>query len=211
MPEATLRGDTQPRAVRDQRRKRADGVRKLADIKARCRIDGACWRWALAMSDNGKHASTRTARVHIPPGVLRPTKYCTSAGRAAWLLSGKPLADGQVVWRTCCHDDCCAPAHLMAGTKAEEGAWMAANGHRRGDPRRAAVNMLNVARTQAVSAEIVASVAQQLAAGGVLQREVAAQWGLHLATVNKIARGKHLHQRGAVRGSSVFNLGGAPR
>lgn len=192
----------------DTRRKRNDGVRTLADIKDRCRIDSitGCWRWALAMSDNGHHASKRTARLHVPPGVLRPTKYSTSASRAAWLLSGRELRDDQVVWRTCCQDDCCAPEHLMAGTKAEEGAWMSASGHRRGHARIAAISRRNAA-SQAVSADVVRQVVERLDSGS-LQREVAAEFGIHIATANKIAQGKHLHQRPGVRGSSVFNFGG---
>lgn len=189
----------------DPRKKRTDGVRTLADIKDRCRVDEitGCWIWALAMSDNGKHASTRTPRIHIPPGVLRPEKYQTSASRAAWLLSGHELAADQVVWRTCCRDDCCNPQHEMAGTKAEEGAWMSASGHRRGKPWRAVVNHRNFIG-QAVSVDVVHQVVASLGAGK-LQREAAAEFGIHIATINKIAQGKHLHQRQGVRGSSAFS------
>ena len=196
----------------DQRRKRADGVRSIDDLRDRCRIDDitGCWIWMLAISDNGKGGSSRTPRTSIPAGVLgNERKSCSvSAPRAAWLLSGRPLRAGCGVWRTCGNDECVAPNHLKAGTKAEEGAWMSASGRRRGDPKRAAINLRNATAAQAVPLDTVNAIVVQLGAG-VGQRKLATDFGLHVSTICKISRGTHVRQRQGVRGSSVFNLGGA--
>lgn len=201
--------DTKP----DPRRKRADGVRTITDLKDRCRVDDitGCWNWSLAISGNGQMDNSRTPRTSVPAGVIGPAaRSSISAPRAAWMLSGRYLADCDGVWRNCLNEACIAPAHLNAGTKAQEGAWMSARGHRKGDPRRAAINLRNATTAQAVSAEVVRAIEVQLAAGEQL-RKVAAQFGLHVATICKISCGKHVRQRLGVRGSSVFNLGAATR
>ena len=186
------------------------GVYNLEDIRERCRIDAitGCWSWAMAVSD-GSRSVSRTPRVSLPKGVISATHRTVSVPRVAWLMAGHTLREGLVVWRTCCNDLCCNPAHLKAGTKRQEGAWMAANGHRKGDPRRVAVALRNVAG-QAVPMETVRAIEERLRSGE-LQRAVAEAVGIHEATVSKIARGLHYHQRnrGLVRGASVFALAGA--
>lgn len=194
-----------PRAPRTGR-----GVYALADIRDRCRVDEitGCWHWALASRVGGRQSGSLTPSVCVPAGVIGDKRRVLSVGRLVWLMGGKPLTAGQVVWRTCGHEDCCAPTHLMAGTKAEEGAWWRASGRRRGNPLRAAVNARNVA-SQAVPAETVQIVVEQLQAG-VYQRDISAATGVHKATISKIANGRHYHQRPrGVRGASVFNLGAA--
>ena len=193
--------------IKDRRPKRTDGVRTIDDLIGRCRIDDhGCWVWCLAISNNGKIGGSRTPRTSVPADVLGVAARCSvSAPRAAWLLSGRTLGSRDGVWRTCLNDSCIAPAHLKAGTKKQEGAWMTASGHRRGDPRRAAVNLRNSTMSNAVSADDVRAIADRLSAG-ILQRQVAAEFGLHVATICKISRGKHFRQRIGVKGSSVFNI-----
>lgn len=193
-------------------KRQGKGVRTLEDIRLRCRIDEEtkCWHWSMAISDGGKKRSSRTPRVSVYESVVDSNasddrRVTVSVGRVAWVQSGRKLPCGWVVWRTCPNDDCCAPHHLKAGTKAEEGAWMAASGRRRGDPRRAAINLRNVAAAQAVSLETVRAIEVQIAEGR-MQRDISAEFGVHVATISKISTGKHLHQRGGVRGASIFNL-----
>lgn len=186
------------------------GVYCLDNIRERCRIDPItdCWVWSMAVSDGGRPRSALTPRVSVPKGVLSIEHRTVSVPRVAWLMSGRPLAPGHVVWRTCGCELCVNPAHLQAGTKAEEGAWMRESGRRRGDPRRAAVNTRNAADAQAVRPEAVRAIKAQVDAGR-LQRDVAADFELHVATISKIARGLHVHQRGGgrqVRGASVFAM-----
>lgn len=186
------------------------GIYTLEDIKGRCRVDelSGCWHWTYAISDGGKPNSSRTPRVSLPPGVISESHRTISVARVVWLMLGRPLRAGHVVWRTCLHDDCCAPGHLRAGTKAQEGAWMTANGHRRGNPLRQAINLRNVAQSQAVPLAVVRTIEAAIAAG-TLQRDIAATTGVNKATISKIAQGKHLHQRRTVPAASVFAWSGA--
>jgi hypothetical protein len=188
------------------------GCYTIDDIRQRCRVDDltGCWSWSMAISDGKDHLSSRTPRVSLPAGVMSGGTRTMSVGRVSWLMAGRKLRQGHVVWRTCCNDTCVAPAHLMSGTKGQEGAWMSANGHRRGDPLRAAINRRTNAATQAVPADVVRQIERRLSAGE-LQKHVSADMGIHKATISKIARGKHMHQRGGglVRGASVFALMGA--
>jgi hypothetical protein len=186
------------------------GVYCLEDIRQRCRIDPItdCWVWSMAVSDGGRPYSSKTPRVSLPKGVLSIDHRTVSVPRVSWLMSGRHLAPGHVVWRTCGCELCVNPAHLRAGTKADEGAWMRKSGRRQGDPRRTAVNTRNAAETQAIRPETVRSIEAQLAAGR-LQREVSVDFGIHEATISRIARGLHVHQRGGgrqVRGASVFAM-----
>lgn len=186
------------------------GVYRLSDIRDRCRIDRetGCWLWSMAVSTGGRPHSSLTPRVSLPKGVLSAAHRTVSVPRVSWLMSGRTLEPGHVVWRTCGCELCVNPDHLMAGTKAEEGAWTRESGHRRGSLLRTAVNTRNAAAAQAIRSETVRAIEQQLAAGR-LQREVSADFGIHLATISKISRGLHVHQRGGglqVLGASVFAL-----
>lgn len=194
----------------DVRSKRADGVRTMADLQARCRVDGdtGCWHWALAMSTSSNQGATRTPRVWLPAAADGEPGQLTTAARAAWRLSGRRLLPGQVVWRTCGHDDCCAPRHLKAGTKAEEGAWYAATGKRRGNPLRTAVNTANGAKT-ATPPDVVQQI-EALFAEGMLQKDVQARFRLRPETLRSIRLGLHLNstnRQRVVPQASVFALG----
>ena len=184
------------------------GIYALDDIRNRCAVDDdtGCWHWRLAMRSSGASNGSRslTPSVSIPAGVLGGKRRTLSVARVVWLMQGKTLRSGWVVWRTCTSEDCCAPEHLKAGTKADEGAWMRADGRRRGSAHRLAVNARNVAG-QAVPADKVQAVAEQINAGR-LYRDIAADVGLHKSTISKIANGKHYRQRPrGARGSSVFH------
>jgi hypothetical protein len=194
----------------DHRKKRHDGVRTLQDIKDRCVVDSetGCWNWSLAMSNGGKFGSSCTPRVAVPAGILDQKQKCCSAARAAWLFSGKSLAPKQIVWRKCLNDKCCAPHHLIAGTKSEEGAWMAKNGHRRGNPQRAAVNMKN-AMKMATPPHVVQRV-EAMFETGMLQKDVQSATGLRPETLRMIRLGQHVNsssRQPLIAQASVFALG----
>jgi hypothetical protein len=194
----------------DQRTKRGDGVRTLQDIKNRCVIDveTGCWRWSMAMSNNGKPGSSMTPRVSVPPGVIGPNRSTSSTPRVAWLLSGKTLGEKHLVWRTCRCDECCAPHHLIAGTRAQEGVWMARSGHRRGKPDRTAVNLRNMLK-MATPPHVVQRV-EAMFAQGMLQKEISAATGLRSETLRRIRLGQHVNsskRQRLVAQASVFALG----
>lgn len=187
----------------DTRTKRHDGVRTLEDLRSRCVIDAetGCWLWRGAMS-RGKSGQP-TSRVWIPgDGGGR----IMTGQRAAWILAGKPLADGHVVWRhRCTNGQCINPYHGAAGSRPQMHAAIAASGRLRGDPRRAVVNAQNRER-MLLSPETVLR-GERMFAAGALQKEVAAALGICHSSAKKIRLRTHPHSAGRERvisGASVF-------
>lgn len=186
------------------------GVRTLSDLRDRCRIDSetGCWLWTMAVC---------TARggvipmAHIPAGVFKPVPNggTIPAPRLAWLMSGRALQPGQVVWRQVCSSGLCIrPEHCRAGTKAEMHAAVAATGRNRGKPQRAAINAL--ARMSMVKPIEVVRQAEALFAEGKLQKEVREALSLSQRTASAIRQGLHPNSAAGqrvVRGASVFTLG----
>jgi hypothetical protein len=183
------------------------GVYCLDDIKQRCTIgDAGCWVWAMCCS-TGAGPSKPVPNVGIPAGVFGRNKpHTIAASRAAWLMSGRRLLPGQILWRRIgCDDDCISPKHRTAGTRAEWGAWVRANGSLRGDPRRA-ITALPGQLSNAVPAAVVHEIAAKLQAGA-MGKDLAVEYGIGEPVVSKIRSGRHIHQRQQVRAASVFALG----
>lgn len=190
--------------------KPAGGVRTLEDLRLRCVIDEetGCWLWQQAVATAG---GGTTPIVHLPdnvlPGVGR--RSTIPAARAAWLLSGRKLQPGHVVWRQLCTGGrCINPAHCRAGTKSDGLAAVAATGRNRGKPERAVIN----AKSRASLAKPVELVrqAEALFAAGKLQKDVRATLGISQKTAAAIRLGRHPHSSGrnrVLRGASVFTLG----
>jgi len=182
--------------------KRTDGVRHLQDILDRCTVDEDtdCWHWQGAMSRRRNGAVC--PHVALAPGVVGKDRVSTSASRAAYILSGRK-AEGLKVWRTCGCLDCCNPQHMKAGTKAEEGAWLAAAGVLRGHPHRSAAGKRAASR-RTVPPEKVARVLE-LIKGGVPVERIAEDVSLHKATISRIRNGRHISQRApTISNASVF-------
>lgn len=197
------------------RPRRNDGVRTLEDIRGRCRIDEetGCWIWAGAMAKSLSRQARPTSRVWLPEGLQgdgqNPT--VTTAAKAAWLLSGRKLQDGQVVYRYRCADgDCCNPEHGKAGTRPEMHRFHAASDRLKGDPKRAAVNAIN--RRAVLKPVEVVRQAEAMFAAGVAQKEVMAELGLQQATARSIRLGTHpncTHASRVLPMASVFAMGRA--
>lgn len=190
----------------DTRRKRQDGVRTLLDLRSRCVIDRetGCWLWRGAMSRHRRGQAT--TRVWIPGGgVCGPARIAT-APRAAWLLAGKPLQDGQVVWRHhCTRGDCINPYHGAVGTRQEMHAAFVADGRLRGDPRRAVINSKN-RRGMLVPIGTVRR-AEAMFASGAMQKDVQADLGISANSAALIRKGLHPHcaaRQQVVANASVF-------
>lgn len=97
------------------------GIRDLAGIKDRCRINDetGCWEWAGASSSNSaKRKST------IPVAWSPAHGKVMTVTRLAMEFSRDMALGKRRVWRTCGGEDCVNPAHLKFGTHAEWGAWM---------------------------------------------------------------------------------------
>ena len=209
--------DARAQVAATPRRKRADGVRTLSDLKGRCVIDDetGCWLWQGAIS----HAKTRKVRP-IPRvwlsgdllGIPQAARVLTAA-KAAWLLAGKPLADGHIVWRCVCSNNLCTnPAHGKGTERAEMHRALAASNRIKGNPLRAVINERNRSMTL-IQPEVVRE-AEAMFAAGRMQKEVKAAMGLSNRTLQLIRTGLHPNSAGRrrlVRGASVFSLGGWQR
>lgn len=180
-------------------------IRTLDDLQGRCRIDDetGCWRWAGAMASKAadpvpyaNFVNSDGRRVTMP------------AARLAWLLSGRPLPAGHVVYRAACLDrQCVNPAHGKAGTMAQLHAHYSASGKNKGNPHRAAVNAIN----RLVLATPVEKVreAEALFEQGMGPNAVARAIGVSYDVAKRIARRQHPHSSNAlrvIRGASVFTL-----
>lgn len=190
--------------------KHLGGVRKLEDLRNRCAIDDetGCWHWRLAVATSrGGMVPMVHLAAGVLPGVDRPAT--APAARAAWLLSGRRLAPGHVVYRHLCEAKrCINPEHCAAGTRPQALAAVAATGRNRGKPERAVITA-KARRSLVKPAEVVRQ-AEQMFAAGEMQKVVRAQLGLSQKTAAAIRQGRHVHsaaRQGLLRGASVFTLG----
>lgn len=184
------------------------GIRTLDDIKGYCVVDEAgCWIWMGGYSQDGY-----IPKAHIPKEVAERFGIASrtmSAYRAAWLLSGKKIGPGQVVYRSVClSSKCVNPSHCKVGTKGDMHARYSASGKNKGQPNRIIANMKNRAKLF-LPLEKVQAIEAALAQGMKIKDIMAA---LHTdgGTVRKIRAGVYPTQ-GKIEmvhaNSSIFALG----
>jgi DNA-binding XRE family transcriptional regulator len=182
------------------------GCRTLEDIRLRCRVDevSGCWLWSLCFDDN------KTPKVGIPAGVLGEREATMSAAKASWLLSGRKLAEGHVVWRSVCGDSRCVnPQHCTALPRAEMRRKCGESNREKGNVKRTAANVATATKL-AVKPDVVKVIEARLKRGEK-QRDIAADVAVSRDTVHRISSGKHMFSAGRVqpllRASSVFTWG----
>lgn len=196
----------------DVRKKRTDGVRHLEDLRLRCFIDTetGCWLWRGALSHSKTRKVSPTTRVWLPAGIHGDgAGAITTASKAAWLLSGRKLKDGHVVWRAVCNQtDCINPQHCKGVSRQQMHAEIAASNRLKGNPTRAAINAIN-GRASLMPVATVRQ-AESLFASGAMLKDVKQQLGISSDVAKRIRQGLHPHCANAsrlVRGASVFALG----
>ena len=201
-----------PRAASPDGVRDSGGVRGLGDILARCKVNDetGCWEWTGAMSYPRGYP---TPNVHLGAGALGSgTKSNTiSAARAAWLLAGRPLKRGHVVWRHICmadqHGLCVNPAHARSGTRQQMCAAMVASGHNRGSDLRRLVNAKN--RAPMIKPAEVVRKAEAMFDSGATTKAVCEALKLTGETARAIRLRQHPHSTGRVNvlpGASVFHM-----
>lgn len=189
-------------------RHRKDGIRDLAALKGRCRIDDdtGCWVWSGAMR-SGRHPSIWGW--DYASGAMR---NMTAPKLALTLRDDKALPVGTRAYRLCCNNHCCNPGHMRKGTPADIGAHRRAMGLERGHPERRAVNMRNVS-SRVIPRDLVQRIEAKFAAGAV-QQDVVAEFGVAPKTAARIRDGLHPNcsarqGRRLVAAASVFAWGAA--
>lgn len=145
---------------------------------------GPCWEWNGGRHRNGYGKAARG-------GKTRTTH------RLAYEAWNGPIPDGMAVLHRCDNRPCMNPAHLFLGTIAENHADMRSKG-RQNDPQKL---------TDAQVAEI------RSAYTGVRgeQTVLAHQYGVSLATISLIVRGKHRAERSGRDGDAVGGGGAEVR
>lgn len=184
--------------------KRSDGVRTLEDLKLRCRVDEltGCWIWL------GGHGGRNggVPMTHVSAGVLCESRATMSAMRAAWLLSGREIEPGKLVYRrfTCKSPSCCNVEHLACG-----GVKLKCRSAGKRGSFNTTERLLQLRRIGPVhTPEVVASIADAVHVRGLSCDAAAAEFGVDKGAVKRIRRGEHRHQRAKVLpGASVFNMG----
>lgn len=175
------------------------GIASLADIKGRCRINDetGCWEWSGARSRGASPAKA------IPVSWSSKHGRVVSVARLVWEYANRVDLESHIhVWRTCGCDSCVNPKHLLAGTRADMGAWHEQKGTWRGNPARVALNRrLRLARGTVLTMELAAWARESSQSG------VEAAHGLMCSTqqVSRARLGKCWAP--AVTGASVFSLG----
>jgi hypothetical protein len=128
-----------------------------------------CWLWTGTIGNDGygqfRQSKAKRVRAH----------------RFSYELAHGPIPDGLSILHRCDNPICCNPGHLSVGTQADNIRDRDAKGHvSRGEGRPAA----KVTEAQ------VREMRARFAAGGVTQTALALDFGLSLATANKILRRK---------------------
>lgn len=175
---------------------KGSGVQTVEDLKARSIVSEVteCWRWQGALHKERKSNEGRWAAIWIFDPVA--LKSCVVSGaRAAAIVAKLPLFRGWRAWLTCDRPDCVNPAHVKTGTKANWGAWMAANGRMREN----ASHRIGIQKAwernlpeRAAAARAVLNAPQD-----VTNKELVQQLGLHKSVVSAIRLGKKwAHLRG---------------
>lgn len=130
-----------------------------------------CWEWTGYRNPKG-YGHIQTAS---------PRRVMRLAHRVAWELTHGPIPDGLSVLHRCDNPPCCNPRHLFLGTVQDNNADMRAKG------RQARGGGVPQAK---LTPEKAREIEARYLRGGVLQKELAAEYGVHQMTVSRIVRGK---------------------
>lgn len=161
-----------------------------------------CWIWKGGYTQGG-YLPVSHMEKGSPFG-----KKTMSAYRAAWLLSGRTIPEGHVVYRhVCLNAQCVNPAHCATGTKGDMHKRYSESGKNRGQPHRILANAKNRA-TQTSSPERIAAI-QALLDEGLTIKAIMIALKTDGGTVRKIRDGVHPGQQTVQRvlpQASIFAL-----
>lgn len=130
---------------------------------------GECWRWIGPAFTHGY------GMFSIWPRVVLASRYCFE-------LTHRPLREGEVVMHSCDVPLCVNPAHLRAGSHADNEADKVAKG------RQARGERHGMAR---LTIEQVREILARYSGARGEQTTLAREYGVHPSTVHLIVHGKH--------------------
>lgn len=154
-------------------------MKTLAELKARCEIEGTCWVWPSATAQN-------RARIHAFD--YGKGRAMTQDGRrAAWQMKHrKAIPNGWRAFGTCDVPLCVNPDHCEPMSVAEYGRRTADAGVLRGNMRRVIANRAICRKRTAVTREIYEAVLASDKTGVELAKEL----GITRNVISKIRTGK---------------------
>lgn len=133
-----------------------------------------CWLWTGSFNSGGY-------------GVIWTGKRKTLASRVAWELFKGPIGDNLCVLHNCPDGDnpaCVNPEHLFLGTKGDNNTDRAEKGRNK--------DQKGEKNEQAILTEFqVLEIRARYAAGGVTQRSLAKEFGVHFAGISDIINRKN--------------------
>ena len=145
--------------------------------KVQKRSPDDCWLWATHTNNQGYGRFTTWRK-------NRRRRFL--AHRIAYqLVTGEPI-DGKVLLHRCDTPRCCNPNHLKPGTQADNIADARAKGRMVPPP----IHRGEASSRARLTAAQVAEIRRRYAAGGVLQRELAAEYGVTQTAISAVVRGQ---------------------
>lgn len=139
-----------------------------------------CWPWRGYLSTNGY-------------GHVKHGRTVTGAHRVALILSGDGRPPEAMVCHSCDNRSCCNPAHLFAGTQADNMADMAAKGRgpvgdRNGSRRHPARLPRGSGHKRAKLTEVDIPLIRAAADAGESQSSIASRYGVTQTCISHITR-----------------------
>ncbi len=134
---------------------------------AKVDTSGECWLWTACTKRDGYGRIWHRGKVAI-------------AHRVAWELERGPIPEGLFVCHHCDNHRCVRPDHLFLGTQADNLQDMTAKGRRAVGER--------LPQTRLTDAQI-AEMRRLYRSGGMLQRQIAHQFGTYQGHVSAVVRG----------------------
>lgn len=127
-----------------------------------------CWNWTAGCFNHGYGAF----------GIGDTTQ---PAHRVVWALTNGPIPEGMCVLHKCDNKICCNPDHLFLGTRADNNADRDRKGRtERGERHHGA---------KLTEADVI-EIRIRYRAGGISQRALAAEFGIHQVNIGCIVRGE---------------------
>lgn len=144
---------------------------------------GGCWEWTgrlTAGKSTGGYGTFGRAKSVTGDEQL--------AHRISWVLANGEIPAGLSILHRCDNRKCVNPDHLFLGTQLDNMRDMLAKGRQRWVPSGCKGSGHGMHKITEAQAE---EIRRRYEAGGVFQRELAEEFGLHQTMVSLIVRGKN--------------------